>query len=380
MTTKTFRAETMLLALKQVQKELGSDAVVVSVRQALSGPAWQVWQKPVFEIVASNDRPEKHESSRAQEKSNLSVVPSLAHQDRVLKKDVSRVPAKETQQDGTGNKAHPWEIDQKDQKIVFGGILRKYYSHLEKQGVDDQVLKKVFQTCMDMLGPGGLSDESRVKNHIKKQLESKIKAVRLPSSALPFKIAVVVGQSGSGKTSAGLKLAAHAIHQFGKNVTWICSDTVRTGAIAEAKTITSTLGITLHLAYSPIEITNILAGLKEDEVVIVDTPGCNPYDELAVVELGSILARIPGRTTYLTIPASMKEEDALQMAAAIGPLAPNGLLFTRMDETRYFGGLFNLTWRSQIPLAYFTKGFDIFDDFIPATPMKLIDALFDNKF
>lgn len=50
--TKTFRAPNMLLALQQVQRELGSDAIVVSMRKVPGGPAWQVWREPIVEVIA----------------------------------------------------------------------------------------------------------------------------------------------------------------------------------------------------------------------------------------------------------------------------------------------------------------------------------------
>jgi len=38
MLTKTFRAPNMLLALKNVQAELGSDAMIISMREVPTGP------------------------------------------------------------------------------------------------------------------------------------------------------------------------------------------------------------------------------------------------------------------------------------------------------------------------------------------------------
>jgi flagellar biosynthesis GTPase FlhF len=52
MITRTIRAENMLTALEVIKKELGPDALVVSVRQIMSGPSWQVWRKPLVEVVA----------------------------------------------------------------------------------------------------------------------------------------------------------------------------------------------------------------------------------------------------------------------------------------------------------------------------------------
>ena len=53
MITKTYQAESMIQALKMIQEELGSEAIVLSVRELQSqGPAWQRKQKAGVEVVA----------------------------------------------------------------------------------------------------------------------------------------------------------------------------------------------------------------------------------------------------------------------------------------------------------------------------------------
>ena len=52
MPTKRFQAETMMEALEMVQKELGSDAIVLSSREVPLGQPWQVWRKPGIEVIA----------------------------------------------------------------------------------------------------------------------------------------------------------------------------------------------------------------------------------------------------------------------------------------------------------------------------------------
>ena len=52
MGTQTFQAESVTDALQNVQRELGPDALVISVREVPGGPAWQVWRKPMIEVVA----------------------------------------------------------------------------------------------------------------------------------------------------------------------------------------------------------------------------------------------------------------------------------------------------------------------------------------
>jgi flagellar biosynthesis GTPase FlhF len=54
-------------------------------------------------------------------------------------------------------------------------------------------------------------------------------------------------------------------------------------------------------------------------------------------------------------------------------------VLTKLDETSTFGSVFNAAWRSHLPLAYFTAGPRILDDFQPAHAGTLINALWHER-
>ena len=51
----------MMEALQEIQRELGPEAIVLSMREVPAGPLWQVWNKPGVEVVATRDIPVKSE-------------------------------------------------------------------------------------------------------------------------------------------------------------------------------------------------------------------------------------------------------------------------------------------------------------------------------
>ena len=75
MKSKTFRADNMLAALEQVRIELGPEAVILSVRKVLDGPAWQVWKKPIVEVVAVASENEKSKKPKAKTKPEIKNEP-----------------------------------------------------------------------------------------------------------------------------------------------------------------------------------------------------------------------------------------------------------------------------------------------------------------
>jgi flagellar biosynthesis protein FlhF len=87
--------------------------------------------------------------------------------------------------------------------------------------------------------------------------------------------------------------------------------------------------------------------------------------------LGAFITTLPERETYLVAPATAKETDLAEALAAFGPFSLKGLILTKLDETSFYGGPFNLAWRSQLPLVYFASGPGVLDDLHPADAGQL---------
>ena len=95
MNSRTFRAENMLLALEKVRIELGPEAVILSVRKVLDGPAWQVWKKPLVEVVAvasENEKKAKKTRTKAKpENQNEPVYQNPLAQYQKLSREASQI-------------------------------------------------------------------------------------------------------------------------------------------------------------------------------------------------------------------------------------------------------------------------------------------------
>jgi len=251
-------------------------------------------------------------------------------------------------------------------------------AQLLSQGVDVQLADKVARACVDTLSPQTLASPSAVEEYLQRQMEGHLRSRSAAQLGAP-RLVCVIGPSGAGKTSLTAKLAAQALQRGGQAVVWISADTVRTGAIAEARVFADLLGIHLHLVYTPEELAQVVDEEGKQAQIFVDTPACNPYSEASLVEMGALLHSLPRRTTYLTIPATAKDKDLAQIQAAYGIFKMDGLVITKMDETRSLGSAFNLAWRSQLPLAYFTSGARLLEDLHPADVRTFTAALFAKQ-
>jgi flagellar biosynthesis protein FlhF len=406
MVTKTFRAPNMLIALQRVQEELGPEAIVLSVREVPSGPVWQTWRKPNFEVIATDGTlPAAHAAANAfAHEADPGAGPRLAPMTNEEKSPASmgckppgskppagalqwsweplvrhssqpsaslRKPEARLEPDGPSG-----QTSQASRTESLPPLLVKARQQLKRQGVDEALLDRMTRVCMQAVTPAMLEDEPRLQQFMELQIEAHLKQSPQTAGLVPSRILVFVGLSGSGKTRACAKLASFFTLTVGKKVTWICADTVRSSAITEAQTFTDTLGIPLHLAYTPEELGTVVRAIPETDIVLIDTPACNPRREESVVELGGLLTEGPGRATYLVASATTKDDDLQQAVATLGPLNLRGLIVTKVDETATLGNVFNLAYRSQLPILYYSTSTQIMGGLRSGSASDLAAGLF----
>jgi len=364
MITRTFRAANMVAALEDIQRTLGPDALIVSVRQVPAGQVWEVWRKPEVEVVAMARKALAKAIGKAPAAPPLepaaNAAPSVAAEIAPVRP--APVPAA-----ACPEQAAPVAAD--------GLPLDTLYHRLLAQELDEELARRVVAACSRALNPQSLGDDALVRQQAQGQLEAVLNDQPQASAA---RVIYLIGPSGWGKTSTVAKLAAHFTQRLGLHVAWMCADTVRAGAINQARIYAEALKLPLRVAYTPAELAQAIAAEPEADVILVDTPACNPRRTASVVELGELLTATPPaqRAAYLAVAATAKVSDALEAVAACKPFDLKGLVLTKLDETRTYGTCINLAWRSGLPLAYFTNGPEANRDLHPAQARPLVNALF----
>lgn len=377
MSARTFNAPTMLAALELVQRELGPEALIVSARQVPGGPAWQVWRQPRVEVVAL---PQGAAGPAPQASAEKPLSPK-AH----------------ASNDMAALKAQLTDMASRLDRVTLPAwppVLAATYRQLTLQGVDEDLARSAASACAESLTARALEDDLRVQAHLQQTLERGLRAQAedlwlgdngrragraLDKNGTAARVVCVIGASGAGKTASVAKLAAHHKRALGLRVAWVCADTVRAGAIAQARAYAETLKLPLRVAYTADELAQAVAAEAEADLILVDTFGVNPRREDQVVELGGYLTALPKRATYVAAPATAKDQDLRETLAAFGPFNLTALLITKLDETATVGNVFNLAWRSKLPLAYFSVGPNVLDDLLAAQPERLVSALFSTE-
>ncbi|NOH01731.1 MAG: hypothetical protein HND47_07115 [Chloroflexi bacterium] len=267
---------------------------------------------------------------------------------------------------------------QADDKYV-PPVLKKIQGQLLDQGVEANLVGNLINLALETLSPGTLGDGEACRKSIVQLLGAELPVQRGAGRFLLGNVACLIGGSGGGKTSSTAKLALFYSETMNKKITWVCADTVRSGAVAEARAYADALGFNLKLVYTPEDLKDLTLGAGPDDLFLVDTPGCNPYSENQMIELGALLSELPKRCTYLVAPATIKESDLFQLSASLGVFHIDGVIITKLDETHSFGSVYNFARRNRIPLSYFAAGRDAARDLEVADPVRLASALFGKE-
>jgi flagellar biosynthesis protein FlhF len=382
MKMQKYYAPNITQALEEIQRELGPDALIVSVRQVNDKFPWNLGKKPGVEVIAMGSVNIKRETSREEapiKTTNQSDTkgthppeprPSYDPQAGNIKNlfggtslsphSNGQKPSKKVEEKQNIEKGSESKNDKKHP-------LLKIQQRMKEQGIDEPIIKKLISSSASSLNPHNWQSAETIERFIQYQIEAHLRFSRLNGDD-KRKWIFFVGMSGCGKTSTLLKVAAQLSQSSKDNISWVCANTFKASSISEAKIYTGNLGIPLYLVYTPEDLSNLSNAIEDTDWILVDTPACNPYSTQSVLAMGALLSKIPQRKTILVASATSKYTDLNQLFKSISPFGVDGLILTKMDETLFFGDIFNFAWYSHLPLIYYSFGPEIIDDFQPANP------------
>ena len=118
--------------------------------------------------------------------------------------------------------------------------------------------------------------------------------------------------------------------------------------------------IAAHHADKKVQIISRPDGYREGfDLTLIDTEGCNFYQEKRVDAIGALLADLPKAEVHLCLSATTKDVDLYGAIHQFSPLRPNHLIFTKLDETLTLGSLINVSARCTLPIRYVTYGYPL---------------------
>ena len=191
----------------------------------------------------------------------------------------------------------------------------------------------------------------------------------------PARVLTFVGPTGAGKTSAIAKLAFRLGVSQARPVSVLSIDNLRIGASDQLAHLCSLLGVPFQsLDYSG-GIGAALAASAHGGLVLVDTPGYGASQGDVMEETAWQLARVEAVECHLVLPATMRYTEMQRRQRQFSAFTPSRLLFTRLDETEFFGPAWALSRETRMPVDWVSTGPGIPEDIEEADASKFAAAV-----
>ena len=220
----------------------------------------------------------------------------------------------------------------------------------------------VPQSLADLLAAGPLPD----------RLSAAFAFGRLPIED-PARPVLLAGPPGAGKTLTVVRLATRLV-MSGVAPMVITTDGKRAGAIEQLAAFTRLLGLTLIAADQPVMLGRALARRVGTAPVLIDTPGCDPFDPAQLQELAT-LAAVADAETALVLAAGIDAAEAADVARGFAESGARLLVATRLDLARRAGGVLQAASAGRLALAEAGIGPGAADGLVPMTPEFLAERL-----
>lgn len=184
----------------------------------------------------------------------------------------------------------------------------------------------------------------------------------------PYRIALV-GPTGAGKTTTAAKLAVRRGMFGAARPGLLTIDTYRVGGMEQLSTYAELGGVPFEVVYDASEVPAAMKRLSNCDVVIIDTPGRSPQSAELTERWRSLLDALAPNETHLVLPASLRQDLALDIARAYKPsrqhCGATHVLLSKIDEVPRESGIAELAMSLDLPARWVTDGQDVPSDLKP---------------
>ena len=261
-----------------------------------------------------------------------------------------------------------------EEELSFVKVL---YNTLLENEVDEKYINQLTDEVEKYSRPG-VPLEYQLANVYQKMVLKfgSPEAVRAPGEGVVAE--VFIGPTGVGKTTTIAKLASELCVGRKAKVALLTVDTYRIAAAEQLRTYASILEIPFRVVYSVDEMKQAADDFKDFDYVMVDTAGHNLANEEqrnTTVSFIRTLEECMDTEKYLVLSATTKYRDLIEISDGYSSFTDYKLIFTKMDETRAAGNLYNIHMHTGAPMSYTTDGQNVPDDIALFDAQKVVKGL-----
>ncbi len=424
MLVKVFEADNMPDALKKVKEALGSEALILSTRTVRKGMG--VFRKPIYEVTAAIDSSEPAMQPRPRRTSKQTpatrpdtgedeitysqlwkqrkvvdpfedelrelknqVASQAANQDlstvrgeidelKALVKQLSDQPAPQpaapqvspppaimTREVAARHMRKPATNNSGSDDIKEMALLR---NNLTSYGIEAEAADAIEQYAWETLSPQQMQDQERLKEFYSDAVQSLVRVTGPFHCSTKQRRVALVGPTGVGKTTTIAKLAANLLLQGGIRIALVTIDTYRIAAVEQLKVYGELMNVPVEVVLTPEQLQEVFARHQDKDLILIDTAGRSPKDDVSLAELNTFLGPESGIENHLVLAASTRDSELQSTVENFSRLPLHSLVFTKLDECDQRGSLLNVPLHQDLPLSYLTNGQRVPEDLLVADP------------
>ncbi len=371
MELRTYRAASMQEALALVRQDLGPSAAVVHTRE-LGAEGWLRFVRGARRIEVTASR-EVNVPSRMATPEPARPTPATSPFDYGPEQTVHFRQEMKGQLDGLQQMVETLCRRSRvgDRKELPEAFFRLYTEVLDADLSEDEARDLVERVQQEMPDANEAAYES-VRLRAQQSVESQIR-IAGPIVTQPGRrrLVALVGPTGVGKTTTIAKLAANFRLRAKRRVGLITVDTYRIAAVEQLRTYADIIDLPMQVVSTPREMREAVAKMSQLDLILLDTAGRSPRDEVQIQELRAFLTEADADEVHLVMSSVCSSATLLKTAERFGEVGATSLLITKLDEASSFGNLWPLLRTCPLPLSYLTDGQNVPDDIQPAERRRL---------
>ncbi len=415
----TFSGETPAIALKNVQQEIGEEAVVIETKEIRKKGIGRVGLYEIIVGIEEDDlqraqlkQESKKSEQRAQEKqsiptlksesedvlfniskaaeqiSKIADVTSSPNKTARKKEDVKEMGEIKNQIEKLSDKIqliqHMFWDEKNDSNLSIPPEFSEIYKLAFQSGMKKDHLNEIISLTYEHM-PSKMRENSQTVKRYFSTLLRKMIPIRVEKKHKigGKSVVMLVGPTGVGKTTSIAKLAARYSFLMQKKykVGLVVLDTYRIGAVEQVMQYARMMKLAIETVVDPSDFNSALEALSYCDYILIDTMGSSPYDQEKISKINECL--LESKAGYdvdvvLVMPSSIKYEDMQATYDNFESLGVDTLMFSKLDESRSFGNIFSLVYETKKPISYFSIGQEVPEDLALATSDILIDCLLNG--
>jgi flagellar biosynthesis protein FlhF len=390
MEVRSYEALTIREAIRNVKRELGDDAVILSIRNKAQSGNDKLKSVEVRATAASaRSLQGGSQVANHQEEQHGEVLQGIQSlQNRM--QNLAEQSARRDHIEGL-------EMSLREMRSLLAESIRNHHSELIRdlppslRQLEDQLKISGVQAkvIIDLIrgiqanesSKKSVPDENKFEHYRAEAIKWLMKRIHIAPKWTFEKgspsFHVLVGGSGVGKTSTLAKLATHFVNKEKTNLTILSMDQCRIAATEQLRVYAKVIGSPFYEVESLEDIQSVVRKSPECSAYLIDTAGIGLRRSSEIKSLKAIADGPIPFDFHLVLSATEKSELLERQVSFFSPLGIRSLIFTKLDEAPSYGDILNENLRWSVPLSYFSTGMKVPEDIERASRERIIERILD---